>query len=98
LWRTATVIPLTFALMAVAIAYLEYIFWTPVGYDHVSGVQGRYFIPAAPGLLILIWTICRQLPRMFWNRASPEFWNAAAAAMALISSVVTLVVVAKRYF
>ena len=30
------------------------IYWTPLGYDHIEGVQGRYFIPIIYTIIIII--------------------------------------------
>lgn len=37
-----------------AILVSELLFWTPVGYSVISGIQGRYFVPMIPLLLLLI--------------------------------------------
>lgn len=31
-----------------------YLFWTPVGYEFVGGVQGRYFLPLVPYIVLLL--------------------------------------------
>jgi Predicted membrane protein (DUF2142) len=37
----------------VALSLSQYLTWTPVGADRIEGLQGRYFIPAAPLVLLL---------------------------------------------
>ncbi|ADP77896.1 Protein of unknown function DUF2142, membrane [Methanothermus fervidus DSM 2088] len=38
----------TFLLLSFLIFLFEYLTWTPVGYNTILGVQGRYFIPISP--------------------------------------------------
>lgn len=47
------------ALLAIALAYVG---WNPVGASHVLGVQGRYFLPAAPALALALPARARPLP------------------------------------
>lgn len=37
-----------------AILISELLFWTPVGYSVIAGIQGRYFVPMIPLLLLLL--------------------------------------------
>jgi len=40
-------------LASISLIYLlTYLAWTPVGKEAVEGIQGRYFIPIAPPLLL----------------------------------------------
>lgn len=49
---------------AVAVLAAAYVGWTPVGARAVSGVQGRYFLPCAPALLVALhWPRARGLPQ-----------------------------------
>ncbi|MEG3225530.1 MAG: hypothetical protein BME94_08520 [Methanobacteriales archaeon Met13] len=34
---------------------VEYLAWTPVGQNYIGGVQGRYLIPVAPLIFLLLW-------------------------------------------
>lgn len=45
------------------VLFLLYIGWTPVGADFVGGVQGRYLIPLAPLLLVLVTLPRRRIPQ-----------------------------------
>ena len=45
---------------AAAIVTTIYIVWNPVGADGIEGVQGRYFIPFGPLLLLLFYN--RKIP------------------------------------
>lgn len=47
LWQRLYFVFVAFVAVA-AIFYSQYLIWTPVGSDHVDGVQGRYFYPIAP--------------------------------------------------
>jgi len=45
-----------------AISLSQYLTWTPAGADFVGGIQGRYFLPILPLLLIAIGARWRPLP------------------------------------
>ena len=47
---------------ALAISFPLYLTWTAVGADFVVGIQGRYFLPLVPLLLIAIGARMRPLP------------------------------------
>ena len=53
----------TFLFIFFMILVVEYVAWTPIGKDHVGGVQGRYFVPVAPLLLLLLYN--NKIPRDF---------------------------------
>ena len=38
------------------------IYWTPLGYDHIEGVQGRYFIPIIYTIIIIIYKYINVFP------------------------------------
>lgn len=46
---------ITFSLISLLMLAVEYITYTPVGQNVIIGVQGRYFIPIAPMLLLLLY-------------------------------------------
>jgi uncharacterized membrane protein len=50
-----TVSFLIFISIAIAVATFDYLTWTPVGTNEIFGIQGRYFIPTAPLLLLLLY-------------------------------------------
>ena len=70
---------------AVAVSLSLYLTWTPAGADFVGGIQGRYFLPILPLLLIAIGARLRPLPP----------WAVAVAF--LIVDVIAIVAVAHRY-
>jgi len=43
-----------FAAVLVVVAASQYVVWTPVGAGDVRGLQGRYFLPAAPLLVLAL--------------------------------------------
>ncbi|GAB0117317.1 DUF2142 domain-containing protein [Acidisoma sp. 7E03] len=50
------------------IFFVEYLTWTPVGMARIDGVQGRYFVPLLPLLLLLIPQLraARRVPTALW--------------------------------
>ena len=67
------------AVSTIAFFLFDYIIWTAVGADYVSGVQGRYFIPIAPMILFAL----SVLPPM-------RHKNLLAVAAGVFSGVTTL--------
>jgi len=70
----------------------QYMTWTPVGAARVDGVQGRYFIPMLPILLLLLgrWQILP--PRFNWIS-----WIAPLAAL-IVSDAVIPGLIASNYY
>ena len=52
------------ALVIISVFLLEYIFWTVPGQDSIDGIQGRYFVPVAP---LLILSVYRLRFSKFWK-------------------------------
>lgn len=67
------------AVTAVGLFVIEYIIWTPVGAEMISGVQGRYFIPVA--LLLFVPLSCNLTFR---------YANILAVAGGLYGGIITL--------
>jgi uncharacterized membrane protein len=80
---------LAFAVGALAVLATAYLGWNPVGASHVLGVQGRYFIPLAPALLLALPSRASELPG-----AGPV----AAIVLAAATAVAALVAIASRYY
>ena len=65
--------------------------WTPRGYVSIEGVQGRYFIPLMPALLLVL-----RNPRLTWDRCAQRgliyagFIGQILAVMYLIKGVLVL--------
>jgi hypothetical protein len=70
----------------------QYMTWTPVGAARVDGVQGRYFIPMLPILLLLLgrWQILP--PRFHW------IWWIAPLAALIVSDAVIPGLIASNYY
>jgi uncharacterized membrane protein len=74
------------------IVFSQYVIWTPVAAPFVEGTQGRHFHPLAPlALWILSLVPRRSLARQTWAPA-------LTMALTTFALVVTLVVVAGRYY
>lgn len=85
------------AISTLAIALLNYLYVIPVGENVAGGIQGRYLIPLAPAVILLLWGLApRRLGRL-WPDLSPQF-NLGAAAVVSFSCVYTLVTVWLRYY
>jgi uncharacterized membrane protein len=80
------------------IGLLNFLYWTPVGANRIQGMQGRYLIPLAPGVLLVIWAVGRQLPKPPWHWASPQTLDAVATLVAVTGAVCTLLAVYFRYY
>ncbi|HYH46461.1 MAG TPA: DUF2142 domain-containing protein [Thermoanaerobaculia bacterium] len=81
-----------------AISASQYLTWTPVGAGRIEGLQGRYFIPAAP-LVLLLFTRRRSSSDAPATAApfSPRAgWPLFAAAGALLTTALTCTVL--RYY
>jgi uncharacterized membrane protein len=83
--RRALIAAIFVATMAV-VSLSQYLVWTPLHADAVEGIQGRYFLPAAPLALIAL----------AGARAGLEPWLIAATAAAC--NVAALAAVARRYY
>jgi uncharacterized membrane protein len=97
LWLALVVMLCASSAMA-AVALLNYIFWDPVGDRHIDGLQGRYFIPVAAPVLLLI---SHGLLRNFPKRASGKGRRRSAvvvASFAALSGIITVAVVYHRYY
>ncbi len=53
--RQKRILLLTLILNVILIATILYISWTPVGKERILGLQGRYFIPIAPLVFLLLY-------------------------------------------
>jgi uncharacterized membrane protein len=88
------IIPLvTFALIFVSIFFLEYVTWTPVANNIVAGVQGRYFIPFAPLLLLLFYNNKIKI-----NGNERSILNWIIILTVFITLLITTFILIKRYY
>lgn len=53
-WRRRLLILAVFAGSLVLVSVSQYMIWTPVGSSEVDGIQGRYFLPVAPLLIVAL--------------------------------------------
>ena len=58
----------TYVLAAIAIACALYMVWTPIGRPQVAGIQGRYFIPLLPLLILPMAYISRWFHLETFNK------------------------------
>ena len=72
-----------------AVFVLQYLNWSPIGGPSVDGVQGRYFLPVAPFLLLL-------LPGSETRR--PGWILVTLCSYPALSIVVTLRAIVFRYY
>jgi uncharacterized membrane protein len=94
--RILIIVPILIAISVIAIAALNYIFWTPVGEPRVKGMQGRHLIPLAPAVIILMVTLLRRVPRHVAMTEKRLNWT--TAAVALVACGVSLIAVYLRYY
>ena len=73
----------------VAVFVLQYLSWSPIGGPAVDGVQGRYFLPVAPFLLLLLPGSRARQPGWAW---------VALCCFPALSIVVTLRAIVFRYY
>jgi hypothetical protein len=72
-----------------AIFLVCYLQWTVVGARNIAGLQGRYFLPLLPALLLALARPGRELP-LKARRIIPLFWLGMVA--------LTAAVIARRYY
>jgi uncharacterized membrane protein len=96
--RAAIVVLPMFILIFLIIALLSYLFWTQLGDTLIYGINGRYFIPAAPAILMLLCSAFRRMPGNWRIRRPPAELNAVAALVSLGVCIYFLSVVWNRYY
>lgn len=86
------IVPLIiFIAISVSIFFLEYLTWTSVGNNKINGVQGRYFIPIAPLLLLSLYNNKLRISNK-WR------WNWLVILAVVLALLVTLFILVKRYY
>jgi uncharacterized membrane protein len=93
----APIILIPVALSAFAITLLNYLYDNPVGKPFADGVQGRYLIPLAPAMIVLLWGLAPRWPGPLSRKTSGKL-NLATTAVVGFSCVYTLAVVTLRYY
>lgn len=107
-WRTLQRLPRGTALLSLAIVsataagiwLLIYLGGTPVGADRALGIQGRYFIPLTPLLLLVIASALARLtpPAYAAGARATAAWAWTCVAFLVLSAAVTLHSIATRYY
>jgi uncharacterized membrane protein len=96
--RNLSIVIVSSILLSVTlIGFLNYVYWAPVGARFIEGLQGRYFIPLAPAVILLIWSTTRRFSQHAWARIPAWILNCAAAMIALVSCCYTVIAVLLRY-
>jgi len=80
-----------FAAVLVVVAASQYVVWTPVGAGDVRGLQGRYFLPAAP---LLVLALHRRPARELPSRGV----TATLALAFLLLTAASWVAMLRRYY
>jgi uncharacterized membrane protein len=96
--RVAAIILIPLGISVAGIGLLNYVYWAPVGARYIDGMQGRYFLPLAPGIVILIWALTRNQARHPWARTPEWKLNCAAAGIVLLGCSYSLLAVCLRYY
>ncbi len=65
------------------------VWWTAADNPLIEGIQGRYFLPVLPGLLLC-------LPDILKGKASRETWRAGTLAASIACTVITVIMLALR--
>ena len=91
-WGNKILLALYAGITSGIISTSQYLTWTPVGAPEISGLQGRYFIPIAPAIFVLLYN--RQLCRI--TRDKFLSWIAIASILILFASTVVALIV--RYY
>jgi uncharacterized membrane protein len=86
------------AVSIVGIGLLNYLYWTPVGANHIEGLQGRYLIPLAPAVMFLIWGVMRRFPPPPWHGVVRHKLDAIATLFAVAGAGYAMGVVYFRYY
>ncbi|HEX4053422.1 MAG TPA: DUF2142 domain-containing protein [Tepidisphaeraceae bacterium] len=81
-----------------AIALLDYLYWSPVGFPFIDGIHGRYLIPLTPAIFILACSVARRLPQRLRPHPPPAILNAATILISLGICSYFLIVVWNRYY
>jgi uncharacterized membrane protein len=68
---------------------IGYVMWNQIGSTNIWGIQGRYFIPFAPTLFLVLYNRRFHLP---------GYLKAALVVFCMASSLVTLAVLIDRYY
>jgi uncharacterized membrane protein len=80
----------------VVVAASQYVVWTPVGADDVRGLQGRYFLPVAP---LLVLALHRRPFRLWsWHELPPRAVAATLGLACLLLTAASWAAMLRRYY
>lgn len=96
--RVFLVVMISVSLAFAAVAFLNYLFWTPVAAAHVRGMQGRHLIPLAPAIIVLLSVLLARLSRPKRIAITEGTLDAAVALIAIVTCGYTLFSVYQRYY
>jgi len=97
-WKFAAIILAAVIASTEAVLLLNYLFWTSVGAPRVDGLQGRYFIPIAPAMLLLVYSVWRCAPTGFRSHQTTVRRNAAVALITFASCAYVVILLYFHYF
>lgn len=81
-----------------AIGVLDYVTWTDLGAKIVAGIQGRYFIPLVPVVLLLTPQLGGLLDRTWPSLHRFSWARLIPVLIAAVSCLTTIYVVYRRYY
>jgi uncharacterized membrane protein len=96
--RAASVVLPAVLISISSIALLSYLYWSPVGFDFIDGIHGRYLIPLTPAIFVLLCSTLRFIPARFRLFLESHTINLLLATFVLASSSYFLVMVWARYY
>jgi uncharacterized membrane protein len=98
-WRWVPAVSLLAAIAAFgAVHGALYLTWTPVGADHVEGVQGRYFLPLALMLCLMVEGERSLLPQGRVSDWAAKIATAVVMAFPLMTLLAVQHVIISRYY
>jgi uncharacterized membrane protein len=97
-WRVIAIGALAAAASAEALLLMIDLIWTPVGDLRVNGLQGRYFIPIIPPLLLIAIAIWGRVPEKFQSHGSESRRDVATALIALAGCAYALIILYFHYY
>jgi uncharacterized membrane protein len=97
-FRAAIIVLPIVTIICLVITLLSYCFWSPPAYYFIDGINGRYFIPLTPAIIVLLCSAFRRLPRHLRSRFHQDTLNLATTLISLGVCVYLLAVVWNRYY
>jgi len=95
IWRCVILIPVIVFSSLSALGLTAYLYWNPLASPDIKGLQGRYLIPLAPVVMMLISILWLRLPPRFRARRATwklEFECALIAAAANICALYAIII------